>query len=315
MKNFALIGTAGYVAPRHLQAIRDTGNVLVASLDRSDSVGILDGFFPDAGSFTEYERFDRYCEKLKRRGEAQRVHYVSIASPNYLHDAHIRFALRIGADAVCEKPVVLNPWNIEALQELERETGRRVHCILQLRLHPAIVELKKRMAAVPPGRKAEVELTYVTTRGVWYFYSWKGDAAKSGGIATNIGIHFFDMLQWIFGPPKSGVVHRLDKDRAAGAMELERANVRWYLSLAEEDLPGDVRSAGRRTHRRLLLDGEEFVFSEGFGDLHTASYRNILAGEGFGLADAGPSIDICYRIRTASPVGNRSNAHPLAFQR
>ena len=236
-KNFALTGAAGYVAPRHLQAIHDTGNTLVAALDRSDSVGILDRYFPEANFFTEFERFDRHIEKLKRQGEGKRIDYVSICSPNYLHDAHIRFALRVGADAICEKPLVLNPWNIDALREMEEETGRRVWTVLQLRLHPALVELKKQIEQAPAGKKHDIDLTYITSRGNWYAVSWKGDIEKSGGIATNIGVHFFDMLLWIFGPLMRLEVHLSTPERAAGFMELPKARVRWFLSLAADDLP------------------------------------------------------------------------------
>mgnify|MGYP001100860202 FL=1 len=312
MKNFALIGAAGYVAPRHMKAIKETGNALVAALDPSDSVGVLDQYFPRTSFFTEFERFDRHAEKLKRKGETERLHYVSIASPNYLHDAHIRFSLRIGADAVCEKPLVLNPWNIDALETMEKETGSRIWTVLQLRHHPAIAALKGKEAEAGRAGKCDIDLTYVTARGPWYFYSWKGDARKSGGIATNIGIHFFDMLQWIFGPALKNVVHTMDADRAAGMLELKNARVRWFLSLRFDDLPADVIAEGKRTFRSLRVDGEEWEFSDGFADLHTRSYKEVLSGNGFGLAEARPSVEIVSDIRNASPVGLKGDHHPLA---
>ncbi len=303
MKNFALIGAAGYIAPRHLKAIKDNGHRLVAALDPSDSVGILDAWFPDADFFTEFERFDRHIEKLRREKSDRRVDYVSIASPNYLHDAHIRFALRVGADAICEKPLVLNPWNVDALRELEREFDRRVYTVLQLRLHPAIRALKERIASAPPapGAPVDVELSQVSARGQWYAYSWKGDPAKSGGVATNIGIHFFDMLIWIFGPVRGCDVGVVEPDRSAGVLELEHARVRWSLSLRFEDLPEACRLSGRRAFRRLTVAGEPLEFEDGFADLHTACYAETLAGRGFGLDDARPSIELAHRLRTAKP--------------
>ena len=310
MKRFALIGVAGYIAPRHLRAIKETGNELVAALDRSDSVGILDSYTTEARFFTEFERFDRHLEKLRRKtGEA--VDYVSICSPNYLHDAHVRFALRIGAHAICEKPLVLNPWNVTALEELAAEHGREIHTILQLRLHPAIVELKKAMDQSPPGTMHDVDLTYVTTRGKWYQASWKGDISKSGGIATNIGVHFFDMLGWIFGPVKQNLVHMLEDTRAAGLLELERARVRWFLSLERADLPVDPQPGKPQTFRSIKVDGKELEFSEGFTDLHTESYRRILAGQGFPCQDVLPSIEIVSAIRNAQPVGKTGEHHPM----
>jgi len=316
MKNFALIGAAGYIAPRHLQAIRDTGHTLVAACDRSDSVGILDRWFADVDFFTEFERFDRHAEKLRRLGEAQRIHYVTICSPNYLHDAHIRFALRIGADAICEKPLVLNPWNLDVLSELERESGRRVYTILQLRVHPALVALHDRIAAEPAGRIHEVELSYITSRGRWYDFSWKGDVHKSGGIATNIGIHFFDMLAWIFGPVQGLEVHLAEERRAAGWLELERARVRWYLSIDRGDLPGAAAAAGKSTFRSVQVDGEEVEFSEGFTDLHTRVYEETLAGRGFGINEARTSVEIAHRIRHAHPVQpDPLRQHPLVTLR
>ena len=310
LTNFALIGTAGYIAPRHLQAIRDTGSTLIAACDRSDSVGILDRWFTDVHSFTEFERFDRHAEKLRRRGEAARLHYVSICSPNYLHDVHIHFALRIGADAICEKPLVLNPWNLDALKEMERESGRRVWTILQLRVHPALLALRDEIAAGPAERTHEVELTYITSRGRWYDFSWKGDVQKSGGIATNIGIHFFDLLAWIFGAPQGMEVHLAESRRAAGYIQLERARVRWYLSIERGDLP--EAAAGKSTFRSIRVDGREVEFSEGFTDLHTRVYEEILAGRGFGIEEARTSVEIAHWIRHASPVEPAPlRAHPL----
>jgi len=273
MENFALIGAAGYIAPRHLKAIKDTGNRLVAALDKSDSVGILDSYFPEADFFTEFERFDRHIEKLRRMNSERSVSYVSIASPNYLHDAHIRFALRVAADAICEKPLVLNPWNLDALTEIEKESGKRVYSILQLRLHPAIQALKKKIELDKSNSRHSIDLTYVTGRGKWYFFSWKGDETKSGGIATNIGVHFFDMLTWIFGPVKEIHVHLKKSDRAAGFFNLEKATVRWFLSLNFDDLPPGVRADGKRTYRSMTIDEVPLEFSEGFGDLHTRSYE------------------------------------------
>ncbi|MBI3219023.1 MAG: Gfo/Idh/MocA family oxidoreductase [Bacteroidetes bacterium] len=295
MKNFALIGAAGYIAPRHLQAIKDTGNNLVAALDRFDSVGIMDSYFPKADFFTEFERFDRHIDKLKRLG--QKIDYVSICSPNYLHDSHIRFALRHQADAICEKPLVLNPWNVEALEEIERETGKRVYTILQLRLHPNIQKLKQEIDAAPAGKVFDVDLNYITSRGKWYFHSWKGEEIKSGGIATNIGIHFFDMLLWVFGGLKSSSVEKNEADHAKGFLELEKARINWSLSINEEHLPAEVRKAGKRTYRSLTMNGNEIEFSDGFTELHTTSYKEILAGRGFGLADAKPSIELAYQLR------------------
>jgi len=298
MKTFALIGVAGYIAPRHLQAIRDTGSRLVAALDKFDSVGIIDSYFPDADFFTEFERFDRHLDKLKRDGK--KVDYVSICTPNYLHDAHIRFALRQGADAICEKPLVLEPKNVDALKEIERETGHRVNTILQLRLHPSIVALREQVQRGPAAKVYDVDLNYITSRGNWYHYSWKGEDSKSGGVATNIGIHFFDMLLWIFGPVKSVAVYSRKAASASGYIELERARVNWKLSIDASDLPPEVAARGKRTFRSLTMEGKEIEFSEGFTDLHTLSYQEILKGNGFGLDEARPSIDLAYKIRTAS---------------
>ncbi len=298
MKNFALIGAAGYIAPRHLKAIRDTGNRLVAALDKHDNVGILDSYFPECDFFTEFERFDRHLDKLKRQGT--KIDYVSICTPNYLHDSHIRFALRHGADAICEKPLVLNPWNVDALAQFELETGRSVNTILQLRLHPSIMALRDRVLNERPIDKVYyVELTYITSRGHWYNISWKGDTTKSGGVATNIGIHFFDMLIWVFGAVKLSEVNDLSANSASGVLHLERANVRWFLSINYEDIPDEVRLAGKRTFRTLKMEGEEIEFSDGFTDLHTKSYEEILKGNGFSLLDARPSVELAHRIRTA----------------
>jgi UDP-N-acetyl-2-amino-2-deoxyglucuronate dehydrogenase len=305
--NFALIGAAGYVAPRHLRAIKDNGQILIAALDNNDSVGIIDSYFPDSAFFTEFERFDRHCEKLRRKGEEKRIHYVSICSPNYLHDAHIRFALRADANAICEKPLVLNPWNVDALMSLEKETGKRVYTILQLRLHPQIIALKKKIDAQPKDKKYNIVLTYITPRGKWYHYSWKGDVMKSGGIATNIGIHFFDMLTWIFGCSEKNIIHHYSNERAGGIMELKNANVQWYLSIDKNDLP----NKSQKTYRSITLDGEEFEFSEGFTDLHTLSYKEILEGRGFGIEQAKPSIEAVYEIRSSASLGLNGDYHPF----
>ena len=297
MKNFALIGAAGYIAPRHLQAIRDTGNTLIAAMDKSDTVGIMDSYFPEADFFTEFERFDRHLDKLKRQGK--KIDFVSICSPNYLHDSHIRFALRQGADAICEKPLVLNPWNVDALAEIEKETGRRIFTILQLRLHPSIISLRDEVMAGPKNHVYDVDLTYMTSRGHWYNTSWKGDLAKSGGIATNIGIHFFDMLIWVFGPVKDVKMKSISSDSAVGFLELERARVTWNLSINYDNIPNHIKALGKRTYRSLTMNGKEIEFSDGFTELHTKSYAGILAGNGFGLADARPSIELAYRIRNS----------------
>jgi UDP-N-acetyl-2-amino-2-deoxyglucuronate dehydrogenase len=310
MKKFALIGVGGYIAPRHLKAIKDTGNMLVAALDKNDSVGVLDTYFPDSDFFTEFERFDRHLEML-RRHPGSGVDYVSICSPNYLHDAHIRFALRIGADAICEKPLVLNPWNVVALEEAEKETGKSINTILQLRLHPAIVLLKERIERSPAERIFDIDLTYITARGHWYTVSWKGDTSKSGGIATNIGIHFFDMLSWIFGSVRRNIVHIYESKKAAGLLELERARVRWFLSIDGKDLPVDPEHKKRMTYGSVTIDGEEIEFSDGFGDLHTESYRQILAGQGFRPMDVLNSVIIASDIRNAKPVGLEGDYHPI----
>ncbi|MCD6681080.1 MAG: Gfo/Idh/MocA family oxidoreductase [Burkholderiaceae bacterium] len=311
MKHFALIGAAGYIAPRHMQAIKETGNELIAALDPSDSVGIIDSYFPGADFFTEFERFDRHIDKLHRANDERRVHYVSICSPNYLHDSHVRFALRSGADAICEKPLVLNPWNIDGLLEIERATGNRVNTILQLRLHPAIRELRERVRSERRATKHEVDLAYVTSRGHWYLQSWKGDAKKSGGIATNIGVHFFDMLHFIFGALQENVVHHSSDTKAAGYLEYENARVRWFLSIDVQDVPAAQRQAGQRTYRSITVDGNEIEFSGGFTDLHVRSYEEILAGRGFGLEDNRVAIETVAGIRTGAPTVTKGDAHPF----
>ena len=308
-RNFGLIGIAGYIAERHLKAIKDTGNRLLASLDKFDCVGKIDNYFPESDFFVEYERFDRHVDKLKRTGV--QLDYVSICSPNYLHDSHIRFALRHQADAICEKPVVLNPWNIDALQEIEKETGRHIFNILQLRYHPVILNLRERIMALPKNRKHDIDLTYITSRGNWYHISWKGDINKSGGIATNIGVHFFDMLGWIFGPVVSNRVHLLERDKASGYLELENARVRWFLSIDWNDLPDEVKENGKRTYRHITVNNEELEFSEGFTDLHTITYREILRGNGYGLEDARQGIEIVYQIRNSALSVLKDEYHPL----
>lgn len=308
--DFALIGAAGFVGVRHMRAIAETGHRLVAALDPHDSVGVLDQYFPDAHFFVEFERFDRHIDKLRRKGEP--VSFVSVCSPNYLHDSHIRFGLRNGANVICEKPVVLNPWNIDALAALEDETGKRVFNVLQLRLHPAIRALKERFVTGNARDKHVVDLAYITSRGRWYHVSWKGDVQKSGGVATNIGVHFFDMLQWVFGRVLTCSVHVATTDTAAGYLELERARVRWFLSIDERTLPPEVRAKGQRTYRAITVDDEAVEFSEGFTDLHTATYRDILAGGGFGLNEARPSIELVQRIRSAQLVDEPDRTHPFA---
>lgn len=295
MKKFALIGVGGYVAPRHLKAIKDTGNTLVAALDKHDSVAVMDDYFPEAHFFTEFERFDRHLEKQKRIG--QKVDFVSVCSPNYLHDAHVRFGLRLGADVICEKPIVLNPWNIDALAEIEMETGNRVFTILQLRHHPAIIALKKKVEAAALNQKFNVNLQYITSRGRWYQHSWKGDIQKSGGIATNIGVHFFDMLIWVFGNVVNNKVLANDIFKASGELELENANINWTLSIDENDLPVTIKEAGKRTFRSLTINEEAIEFSDGFSDLHTQSYAAIIAGNGFSLLESRKAIELVARIR------------------
>ena len=314
MKNFALTGVAGYIAPRHLKAIKDTGNQLVAALDKHDSVGILDSHFPDCAFFTEYERFDRHLEKLRRENEGREVHFVSICAPNYLHDAHIRVALRVGADALCEKPLVLNPWNVEALQELEADTGQRVWTILQLRVHPALIALREKIQQERRQDKYELQLTYLTSRGQWYLRSWKGDEEKSGGLATNIGVHFFDMLTLLFGEVQCNEVHISTPTTCAGYLELEKARVPWFLSIDINHIPAEILSKGQRTYRSITLDGEEIEFSGGFTDLHTLVYQKTLAGEGFGIDEAKTAIQIVHDIRNIEPTGINHNSHPIFQQ-
>lgn len=310
MKNFAITGVAGYIAPRHLKAIKETGNELVAALDPNDSVGILDSYFPNSGFFTEFERFERHLELLKRKNEDKNIHYVSICSPNHLHDAHIRLALRIGAEAICEKPLVINPWNLDALQQIEEETGKKINNILQLRVLPSITSLKEKLV-LNNGKKHDVVLTYITSRGMWYRYSWKGDSTKSGGIATNIGIHFFDLLIWLFGNIESSALHLSKPDKMSGFLSLKNANVRWYLSLDKNDLPPEAVNNNATTFRSITVDNEELEFTNGFKDLHTKVYEEILKGKGFGINDARASIEAVYRIKTTKVTEDRSYSHPF----
>jgi len=321
MKNFALIGAAGYVAPRHMKAIKDTGNNLIAAYDINDSVGIVDSYFPKCAFFKQYELFERHLSKkrafsntgdLEKDYPKGKLDYVSICTPNYLHDAHIRFGLREGADVICEKPIVLNPWNIDALEFAEKETGHKIYNILQLRLHDAIIALKKRVDDGPKDKIYDVDLTYITSRGNWYYTSWKGDPRKSGGVATNIGVHFYDMLGWIFGDVKQNIVHISSHDRVAGYLEFDKAKVRYFLSINVNTLPNEIRESGKRTYRSLTMEGEEVEFSEGFTELHTASYRHILEGKGFGLEDARKCIQIVHDIRNATPIGLKGDYHPFA---
>ncbi len=308
--SFALIGSAGYIAPRHMRAVKETGNRIVCALDRFDVMGTIDQYFPEADFFTEPERFDRHLDKQRRLGD-NKIDYVSICSPNYLHDAHIRLALRNQAHAICEKPLVLNPWNVDALQVIEKESDCKIYNILQLRLHPAIIALKQKIDSASKDKTYDIDLTYITSRGRWYFISWKGQIEKSGGVATNIGIHFFDMLLWIFGGVKENIVHYSSENKAAGLLILEKTRVRWFLSLDYNDIPEKVKQRGLRTYRSLQLEGEEIDFSEGFTELHTEAYKEILAGRGFGLDDARPSINVAYQIRNAAPVGKKGDYHPL----
>lgn len=309
MKNFALIGASGYIAPRHFRAIKDTGNNLLSAYDPFDSVGIIDSFYPSADFFTEFEIFDRHNDKLKRNGNG--IDYVSVCSPNYLHDSHIRYGLKAGANVICEKPLVLNSWNIDGLMEMEKETGNRAYNILQLRLHDSIIALKKQVEESPKDKVFDFDLTYITSRGKWYYTSWKGDVNKSGGIATNIGVHFFDMLSWIFGSVKKNVVHLNRMDMSAGCLELERANVRWFLSIDSNTLPKEVKDAGKTTYRSLTLEGDEIEFSNGFTDLHTKSYADIMNGGGFRIQESINAIDIVHEIRNATPVELKGEYHPF----
>jgi len=310
-KNFGLIGVAGYIAARHLAAIKQTGNNLLASLDPFDSVGIIDSYFPDSDFFVEFERFDRHFEKLKRSGV--KIDYVSICSPNFLHDSHIRFALRHQADAICEKPIVLNPWNIDALKEIENETGKKVYTILQLRLHPSIIALKEKIMKEKNDHKYDVDLTYITSRGNWYKFSWKGNMQKSGGVATNIGIHFFDLLSWVFGDVQESYVHLHEEEKMAGYLELENARIRWFLSIDFNDLPEKLKQKGKRTYRSISVDGNEVEFSGGFTNLHTATYGKILSGEGYGLDDARSSVQTVYGIRNSEIQKQKGEIHPFAY--
>ncbi|CAL2082983.1 Gfo/Idh/MocA family oxidoreductase [Tenacibaculum sp. 190524A05c] len=311
MKKFALIGLAGYIAPRHLKAIKDTGNELIAALDKFDSVGVMDSYFPNADFFVEIERFDRHLEKLKyERGQV--LDFMSICTPNYLHDSHIRMALRRGADAICEKPLVLNPWNIDALQKMEKESGKKIWNVLQLRMHPSIIKLKEKVDNAPVDKIFDIDLTYLTSRGNWYYTSWKGDESKSGGIATNIGVHFYDMLSWVFGEVKANVVHVHTHDRAAGYLEFKRARVRWFLSINQNALPEEIKKSGQRTYRSIKIEGEELEFSGGFTDLHTKVYESILEGNGYGLEDARQAIEIVHEIRNSKPAGLKGEFHPFA---
>lgn len=310
MKNFALIGAAGYIAPRHLKAIKDTNNKLVAAYDKFDSVGIMDSYFPEAAFFTELELFDRHCTKLKSTSE--KLDFVSICTPNYLHDSHMRYSLRLGADVICEKPLVLNPWNLDSLVKIEQETGHKIYTILQLRLHPSIIALKQKVENAPKDKIFDIDLTYITSRGNWYYTSWKGDVRKSGGIATNIGVHFYDMLQWIFGEVGQNIVHVASHDRCAGFLELKKARVRYFLSINANNLPENAVQGEKRTYRTISIDGEEFEFSQGFTELHTESYKQILAGNGFGVKDTYESIKIVHEIRNAQPIGLKGDYHPLA---
>lgn len=309
--NFALIGAAGYIAPRHMQAIRDTGNALLAAVDPHDSVGILDSYFTDTEYFSEFERFDRYIEKKRQEGGGSAIHYISICSPNHLHDAHIRFALRSGAHALCEKPLVLNPWNIDALQKLQDETEKKIYSVLQLRLHPQLIKLKTELEAKASSSKSEVTLTYITTRGAWYQNTWKSDVEKSGGLATNIGIHFFDLLIWLFGSVESFRLHVTKNKTVAGTLELERARVKWFLSIDSRYLPHSALQKASRTYRSIEIDNASLEFSEGFTNLHTETYKHILSGKGFGLQDVRPSIQLAHDLRIATTSTPDANAHPL----
>lgn len=313
LKNFGLIGAAGYIAPRHMKAIKETNNTLVAALDRFDSVGIIDSYFPQADFFVETERYDRHLDKLRRQGE-RKIDYVSICSPNYLHDAHIRLALRNDADAICEKPLVLNPWNVDALQEIESETKRKIHNVLQLRLHPSIKALKKKVEQGPSDKIYDLDLTYITSRGHWYFMSWKGEIEKSGGVATNIGVHFFDMITYVFGKVKQSIVNVSERNTASGYIEVERARIRWFLSLDPKYIPEELRNKGQRTYRSVSIEGEEIEFSGGFTDLHTEIYKEILAGKSYGLEEARPSIEVVHFIRNAKPIGIKGEYHPFLKQ-
>lgn len=315
MKNFALIGAAGYIAPRHMEAIKQSGNQLIAAVDIHDSVGIIDSYHPEAAFFTEIERFDRHLELLRRNHLKDKVDYVSICSPNYLHDAHIRMALRVGAHAICEKPLVMTPWNVDGLRLIEQETGQKIYNVLQLRVHDDIVNLKQELANNPSTEKADIELSYITRRGSWYEYSWKGDHAKSGGVAMNIGIHFFDMLMWLFGPVEHSQLHLDTKSKMAGSIELERARVKWFLSVDGDDLPQGLLERGQSAYRSIKIDGKELEFSGGFTDLHNKVYEDILSGGGYGIDAAEPAIQFVYDLQNMDLATNPTNAHPMLVRK
>lgn len=314
-KNFSLIGAAGYIAPRHMRAIKETGNELLVVLDPSDSLGIIDSYFPDAHYFSEFERFDREIYRRQRLTDETSIDYVSICSPNYLHDAHCRFALRSGADAICEKPLVLNPWNLDGLAEMEADSGKNIYTILQLRLHPAIIELKRRIEQESRDTKHEVDLTYITARGRWYLQSWKAREDRSGGIATNIGVHFFDMLHYVFGNLQENVVHAHEPTYGSGYLEFEKARVRWFLSIDPEDVPRTDFESGQRTWRSITVDGDEIEFSGGFADLHTQSYEQIIAGKGFPIEANRTAVETVAHIRYAETARNSSLEHPFLAKR
>ena len=311
MKKFAILGASGYIAPKHFKAIKETNNDLVAALDNFDSVGIIDSYFPKASFFVEIERFDRHIEKIKSQN-GQFLDYVSICTPNYLHDSHIRMSLRWGCDAICEKPLVLNPWNLNSLNEIERKTGNKVYTILQLREHQTIQKLKKKIQNSPPDKVFDIDLTYITSRGNWYYSSWKGNFEKSGGLTTNIGIHFFDMLAWIFGEVKTNITHLKEHDRASGFIEFERARVRWFLSINSKLLPENIKKNGKATYRSIKIDNDELEFSEGFQDLHTKVYRNIINKKGLGIEDARKSIEIVHEIRNSATKPLMGDYHPYS---
>lgn len=309
-KNFAIIGVAGFIAPKHLKAIKETGNNLLAAVDKHDAVGIMDNHFPDANFFTEIERFDRFLEKQRRDSSGKPVEFVSVCTPNYLHDSHCRLALRVGANAICEKPLVINPWNLDQLRDLEHEYGKKVYSVLQLRLHPDLIRLKKEMDETTDGHRRDICLTYITRRGKWYHQSWKGNHDRSGGVAMNIGVHFFDFLSWIYGRPNRSFLHLDQPARMSGVLELEKARVRWFLSVDANDLPSEVKEKGGHAYRSITVDGEEIDLSTGFTDLHTEVYRDILSGGGFGIADSQPAIELVYQIRSSSVVSPNGLCHP-----
>lgn len=311
MKNFALIGAAGYIAPRHIQAINDTGNKLICATDPHDSVGILDRYHGDVYYFKEFERFDRHIERLRYEQSPDKIDYISICSPNYLHDSHIRFGLRSGCDVICEKPLVINPWNVDALADMEAKSNNKINTVLQLRVHPSIIELKKKIENEKRSEKYEINLSYFTTRGPWYHFSWKGDHNKSGGLPTNIGVHFFDMLGWLFGDLEKNEVHIMENDICAGYLELEKAKVKWVLSIDKNKLPEAAKREGKYTYRSITMDGEEIEFSGGFTDLHTRVYEDILNGKGYGIQDARNAIQIVHDIRTTDVIGISKNSHDL----